>query len=227
MALRVACVLALCAAPLSVAVSAGSGFLVAALLGATWQAAQPVVAVLAWLCLVAPYSFVGTTVLSAKGLVRRVFASVAVAAALKVAALLLVRRTGDLELIALASVVVVGVEAAIFVWQVRAAGGGGGVRHAATAMLRTSAAAAAAAGVLYGVVPGTWQVVALHRAPALAAAAATGLLSVVVFAAAQWTLWAAAGRPAGPETLLVDSLRTMPLFQRIRIALARQPQPGR
>jgi O-antigen/teichoic acid export membrane protein len=221
--LRVAGVLALCTAPLSVGVSAGSGFLVAGLLGPGWQAAQPVIAVLAWLGLFSPYSFVCATVLSAKGRVRLVFHGVAAAAALKVATLLLVRPTGDLRLIALASVLVVAAEAGIFVWQLRAAGGAE-VRRAAGAMLRMAAAAAGTAAALYLAVPGAWQEVALGRVAALAAGAATGLLGIAVFAAAQALLWAACGCPAGPEAQLRAAWRGLALVRRVeapaRLAVA-------
>jgi O-antigen/teichoic acid export membrane protein len=213
MGMRVGGALALCAAPLSLGVSACSGFLVAALLGPAWQAAQPVIAILAWLCLFSPYSFVCGNVLSAKGLVRRVFYGVAAAAALKVAALLLVRPTGNLKLIALASVLVVAAESGIFIWQLRAAGGGE-VRRAGGAMLRLAAASAASAGLLYATVPGAWQVVALARVPALAAGAATGLLGLAVFAAAQAMLWLACGQPPGPEALLLETLRGLGAFRR-------------
>ena len=91
--LGIAGVLALLTIPFSIGISACSGYLVIALLGPQWQAAQPVIAVMAWLCMVSPFSFVCASLLSAQGLVWRVFVSNGIAAILKVAVLLAVRHT--------------------------------------------------------------------------------------------------------------------------------------
>jgi O-antigen/teichoic acid export membrane protein len=213
-ALTVGGVLALCAAPFAIGVSACSGFLVAALLGPKWNAAQPLIAMLAWLCLFSPFSFVCSSALSAKGLVWRVFVGTAMAAAIKVAALLLVRMTGDLQLIALVSTLVVAAESSIFIWQLRTAGNSE-LWRLTTAMLRLVVATSGTAGVLY-IVPGTWQIVALPRVSAMAAGAAVGLLTFVLFAIFQVALWFLSGHPPGAEAQLLEALRGFGLFRRIK-----------
>lgn len=222
--LTVSGVLALCAAPFAIGVSACSGLLVAALLGPKWDAAQPVIAILAWLCLFSPFSYVCSSVLSAKGMVARVFLGAAAAAAIKVAAIVLVRSTGNLLLISLVSVFVVAAESSIFVWQLRAAGNRE-LRWLAMAMLRMAVAVAGTVAVLY-VVPMTWQVVPLGQFAALAVGAAVGLLTFVVFFALQGTLWFIFGRPSGPETRLLEAWRGFGLFRRIEDTLATRLRPS-
>jgi hypothetical protein len=133
---------------------------------------------------------------------------------LKVVVLLLVRPTGDLRLIAFASVIVVVAESGIFIWQLRAAGSSE-LWRAATAMLRMIVAAVATAGLLYLLVPGAWQVVSLGRWSALFAGVAAGLLTYVIFFALQAMLWVLFRRPRGPEAQLWEALRQFDLFCRI------------
>ncbi len=222
--LTIAGVLALCAAPFALGVSACSGLLVAALLGSKWEAAQPIVAIMAWLCLFSPFSYVCSSVLSAKGMVTRVFMGTAAAAAMKVAAILLVRSTGDLRFISLTVVVVVAAESSIFIWQLRAAGNRE-FRLLVASMLRVVVALAGSGAVLY-VMPMTWQVVKLGQFAAVLVGAGIGLLTFVLFFALQGGLWFIVGRPAGPEARLLEALHTSGLLRLLQGALPRRLRPS-
>ncbi len=198
--LGIAGVLALITIPFSIAISACSGYLVIALLGPQWQAAQPVIAVMAWLCMVSPFGFVCSSLLSAQGLVWRVFVSNGIAALLKVVVLLAVRQTHDLVVIAAAGAAVVAIESLIFISQLRAVGNTE-LRQLALAMLRALVAGALTITVL-AALPGTWSHVTVDRVSAIVDGAAIGLLTVLLYAACHATLWYAYGRPNGCEQLL-------------------------
>ena len=70
LALSVAATLLLIVAPLAIGISAGAGYVVAALLGTQWQAAQPLIAILALLSLFSPFTWVSSTAMTASGFVR-------------------------------------------------------------------------------------------------------------------------------------------------------------
>ena len=197
LALKVAGALALCAIPFAIGVSACSGYLVAGLLGPGWAAAQPIIAITAWLCAFSPFSYVCGSVLSAQGHVRRAFFCIAAAATVRIAVVAAVRYAHDLELIAVANVACVGVESSLFIWQLTAAGNYG-LRPLCMTLCRAAVAAVLTAGVLYAV-PGTWAATSLTRAPAMIEGGLIGVLAFSVFFAAQVTLWHLMGRPAGAE----------------------------
>ncbi len=212
MGLSVAGALALCTIPFSAGISACSGYLVASLLGPQWDAARPLIATLAWMCMFLPFSWVAVTVLSAQGQVRRVFASHAIAAAIKVCGILLVRHTQDLSLIGETVVAIIAVESVMFVWQLRAAGNTE-LRSLAMTLLRAAVSVAATCAVL-SFVPGAWAHVGLARGYALVAGGAVGCLTFVVFFACQTALWVACGRPAGAESRIAGLLKHDPRVQR-------------
>ena len=145
--LTIAGAIALCIIPFSIGVSACSGYLVAGLLGQQWQAAQPVIAILAWLCVFSPFSYVCSSLLSAQGQVRRLFASNATAAVIKVTVVLIVRETHDLITIAIAAVLVVAFELFLFIGQMRAAGNAE-LRQLSLTILRAALAAIPTVGIL-------------------------------------------------------------------------------
>ena len=202
MGLSVAGGLALCTIPFSIGVSACSGYLVTSLLGAKWEAARPIIAVLAWMCMFSPFSYVAGSVLSAQGLVSRVFASHALAAALKVAVLLVVRQTHDLRLIALASVLTVAVETSIFLRQLRAAGNQE-FRGLALTMARALVSVTVTCAVV-SQLPGAWEQVTLARPLALVMGGMVGAVTFAVFFTCQGLLWHLAGQPPGPEARLAS-----------------------
>lgn len=212
--LSIAGALALVTIPFSIGVSACSGYLVTSLLGTKWEAAQPLIAILAWVCMFSPFAYVSGSVLSAQGQVSRVFASHALAAVLKIAILLAVRNTKDLEFIVLASMMTVVAETAIFIWQLRAAGS-----HEMRALAMAMARALASTGVtalIISQVPGAWEHVAMDRWLALIAGGVLGGITFTVFFACHVSLWFAVGRPSGPEARLASVLTHNP---RVRAAM--------
>ena len=202
MGFSVGAALALLTIPFSIGVSACSGYLVASLLGARWDAAQPLISVLAWLCIFSPFSYVASSVLSAEGYVRRVFSSNAIAAAVKVGAILIVRGTHDLIAISMTSVAVVAVESSIFIWQLRAAGNAE-LRQFAMTLARAAVSGALTCAVL-SVLPGTWQTVTIGRIPALFIGGLIGAATFLIFFCCQASLWVLAGRPPGAEFRLTN-----------------------
>ena len=218
--LSVAGALALLTIPFSIGVSACSGYLVTSLLGAKWEAARPIIAVLAWMCMFSPFSYVSGSVLSAQGQVSRVFASHALAAALKVSVVLAVRHTQNLQWIALSSVLIVAAETSIFMFQPRAAGNKE-FRSLGMAMARALVSTAVTCAVV-SQVPGAWAVVTMDRPYALFAGGSLGLLTLALFFACQGMLWHLAGQPAGPESRLAGvMLRDVRLQMAVRSVAAR------
>ena len=206
MGLSVAGALALCTIPFSAGISACSGYLVASLLGPQWEAARPLIAVLAWTCMFLPFSWVAVTVLSAQGQVRRVFASHAIAAALKVSGILAVRHTLDLGVIGGAVVAINAVESVMFIWQLRAAGNME-LRTLAMTLLRAAISLAVTCAVL-SFVPGAWAHVGLERVYALVAGGAVGGLTFIVFFSCQAALWLLCGRPVCAESRIAYLLQS-------------------
>ena len=213
MGLSVAGALALCTIPFSAGISACSGYLVASLLGPQWEATRPLIATLAWTCTVLPFGWVSATVLSAQGQVRRVFASHAFAAALKVGGILAVRHTQDLGVIGAAVVAITAAESVMFVWQLRAAGNRE-LRSLAMTLLRAAGSVAATCAVLR-FVPGAWAHVGLARGYALVAGGLVGGLTFAVFFACQAALWVVCGRPAGAESRIAGLLQHDPRVRRV------------
>ena len=217
--LTIAGAIAMLTTPLSIGISATSGYLVIALLGPQWQAAQPVIAVLTWLGVASPFSYVCSSLLSAQGLVWRVFVSNGIAAVLKVAVLLLVRDTHDLRVISIASVIVVTIETILFIWQLYAAGNRE-LRRLGMTMVRTLMASGITTLMLTAL-PGTWSQVSMGRVPAILEGGAIGLLTLAVYGLLQWTLWRLFGKPEGSEhklfTIVGDILR--------RVARTARPAP--
>ena len=205
MGLSVAGALALCTIPFSAGISACSGYLVASLLGPQWEAAQPLIAILAWTCMFLPFSWVAVTVLSAQGQVRRVFASHAIAAALKVSGILLVRHTQSLSMVGGAVVAINALESLMFIWQLRAAGNTE-LRSLVMTLLRAAVSLGVTCAVL-SFVPGAWAHVGLGRPYALVAGSAIGGLTFVVFFACQASLWLLCGRPTCAESRIAHLLQ--------------------
>lgn len=199
--------LALCTIPFSIGISACSGYLVAGLLGQKWQAAQPVIAVLACVCAFSPFSYVCSSLLSAQGQVRRVFAINAAAAILKVAVTLVVRETHDLVVIASAGVAVVAIESTLFIGQLHAAGNKE-LWQLCTTLLRAAAATVPTVAIL-AMLPGTWTPVAIPQAWALLYGAGIGALAFALFIAFDAALWLIWRRPGGSEDWLYHAFRSI------------------
>ena len=201
-ALPVVATMLLIVAPLTIGVSATSGYLVAILLGPKWAAAQPLIATFAWLCVFSPFSWISSTVLTSRGLVRQNFYAVAIAATVKAGVIYAASLTHRLDLVAVAAVSCVAVESVLFTLQLRRCGGARW-RESAGGFLRIGLAAGLTVAALHYSGYG-WQTVSMASAPALIQGAATGMAAVLAYVALQSALWWMAGKPSGPETRLLD-----------------------
>ena len=201
-AIPVVATMLLIVVPLALGVSAASGYLVAILLGAKWAAAQPLIAIFAWLCIFSPFSWVCTTVLMARGFVRQNFYAITAAAVIKAAVIYVVSLTRRMDAVAIAAVVVVAIESLLFMTQLRRCGDARW-RASAGALLRIALATGLTVVLLYasGV---AWTPVSMPNGPALLQGMAVGLFAVLAFAACQSGLWWLANRPNGPETRLIE-----------------------
>ncbi len=205
MGLTVATILTLGTVPFALALSACSGFIVTGLLGEKWNAAQPVIAILTWVCVLSPFSYVGATALSAQGRVRQVAISSGITALIKVLVLLVARQSHELTVIAGATVGIVGAESFIFIYQLRAAGNSE-LRQLAMTAIRVGLSTAASAGILY-FIPGTWSVVHMNRMEALFLGGLIGLAAFALFSFILVALWFFTGKPAGAEQRAIQIFR--------------------
>ncbi|TZG24174.1 oligosaccharide flippase family protein [Sphingomonas montanisoli] len=204
MSLPIVTLLMLGIAPLTIGLSATSGYVVDVLLGSKWTAAQPLMAIFAFTCLFAPFSYVCTTILLASGRVRQNFEVVAMSAAVKVAVLSAATMyTKRPELIAVASVCTNFVEASLFVIQVRRLGDVGWGK-ARGGLLRIVLTGIVTVALLY--LSGfAWRAPeAIGVLPALLTGGSIGIATLVVSAIVQLALWHIVGRPAGPEQRVID-----------------------
>jgi len=213
MGLTVAAILAFGTIPFALALSATSGYVVAGLLGHKWDACQPVIAILTWVCVFSPFSYVSPLALSVEGRVRQAAVAQGLAALIKVMALVYVRETHDLRVVAEAIVAAFALESAIFIFQLRKAGAGE-LRRVAMTTARTVLATAICAALLR-YVPGTWSVVTLGRIASLLWGGMIGVMTFVIFPAVLAGLWFISGRPLGPESRAVEIFQervVRPLF---------------
>lgn len=216
MAARVATTLLLFSAPVTIAISASASHVVAALLGAKWAAAQPLIAILAWQCLFTPFSYICSRFLIVRGLVRLNFFGVLLAASIKlVATLVAISLTHDLNVISLIITLVVAAEATIYVVMLRVAGETG-FRANLGGLLRIAISGAITVGVLLLTGLG-WQGDLHPPLTALLLAAAIGCVTVVCFAIADLSLWLMVGRPDGPERQLLEVLGRFIRLRRPRV----------
>ncbi len=205
LAIRVATTLLLFSAPVTIAVSASAPHVVAALLGAKWAAAEPLIAILAWQCLFIPFSAICSQFLIVRGRVELNFYGTLIAAVIKlVATLLAVAFSRDLNTIALVITVVVAAEATIYIAMLRMAGETG-LRANLGGLLRIALAGAVTVAVLLLTGLG-WQTGLRPPLLALLLAAEVGTAAVGCFAIVDLTLWQLAGRPDGPERQLLGAL---------------------
>lgn len=191
--------------PLIITISCGSGYVVAALLGPKWAEAQGLTAILAWQGTFSPVSYVVSVTLVANGLVRRNFIANVAASATKLAALVAaVSLTRRLDIVAGVTAGCVAVESVVFLWLLK---GTGEVRlhDMAGGFLRAMLATAVTVLVLYQLGL-AWQPVAMPGLPALAHCLLIGALTLVLFTTTLLAAWHAAGRPDGPEAMLVAML---------------------
>jgi len=202
--------------PITITISCGSGYVVEALLGPKWESARVLVAILAWLCLFSPFSFVSSVVLVANGFVRRNFAGKVIASSVKLAVLLTtIALTDNLKLIAVAVTVCVAAESCSYTLLLR---GLGDVQPKSMVgpIMRTMIAGSSVVLLLYETSL-AWQPVSMPSLDALLHGAALGVVVATLYAAAMAALWHLSGRPVGPETQLLNlvSGHIRPLFWRV------------
>jgi hypothetical protein len=156
-------------------------------------------------------------VLVARGEVRRNFFALLGAAAARIVVVYLAARSHDLELVAVAAVVTVGVESLMFVLQLRGAGNAR-VRESLPGYLRIMLTGAIIVALLH--VSGLgWVQVSMPGWQALLQGGFLGAAIIVAFAGVQLALWWLAGQPAGPESRVLELAR--PVLARLGLRRAR------
>ncbi len=205
-ALRVSGALVLLVLPAVVGISCAAGHVVAALLGPRWAEAAPVIAILAWLCVLSPFSYVCGTALIAHGLVRLTFHANLVKLLVKLALLVgVVAVTDRLEAVAAAVVFCVALEALILAVLLHRTSPAP-LRPLLGSMARGALAAGAAAGALAaaGLVAGA---VETSSAAAVLRCLLTGVVSLATYGTVLMLLWLLFRRPEGSESLLLGLVR--------------------
>ena len=199
----VTAMLVMCIAPFTITISCASGYVVAALLGPKWAAASTLVAIMAWLCLFSPMSYVCNAVLVANGYVRRNFIGKVIASVVKLVVLLIaVSLTERLDLIAAAVVMCVTIESCAFMLLLM---GTDAVRFGPMvgAIMRTLLAGLLVVLVLYqaGL---AWNEASVPILQAFLHGSVIGVVVITLYGALILALWFLAGRPVGAETRLFE-----------------------
>ena len=146
MAFPIASMLLMILAPMAIIVSAVSGDLVAVLLGPEWRDAQTLIAILACLGLLGPFTYVSSVALTADSRLKLNFTIVIVSSMVKIALLSAAVRTGDMRLVACASIGTAAAEGLIFIAVLRRQGAQ--LSRVGMAVLRTLGACAMCAGAM-------------------------------------------------------------------------------
>ena len=202
LAMPVAQALILLVMPLMIGISATSGYLVAALLGPNWLAAQHLVAVAAWLGLFAPFAFVCQSALLSSGYLRSNFVANALASVLKLGALVgVMATTKDIATIITASVLIVAGEAIIFT-TILARAEPANIMASLPGFLRILTAGAATMIVIRATGFG-WNEVTMPGFQALLTGLPLGIGCIAVFAGFATAFWYLGGRPEGSETRVI------------------------
>jgi lipopolysaccharide exporter len=204
-ALAVATTLLCATLPLCIAISGTAGYIIEILLGDHWSAATPLVSVGTWIGLFSPYSFVCGAALISSGHVRDNFIANCLASSVKLAGLIVaVTLTSDMTILTAVTVIIVSLEATIFVGFLLRAGGAI-ERETIFSVLRllTSGALTLAAMAASGLF---WQPVSLDAGSALVYGVPRGVGILLVFTIVTYAIWRATGRPAGAERRAADLL---------------------
>ena len=191
--------------PISIGLSATSGYIVAGLLGPQWEDVRPIIAVFAWVGCLSPINYVCNTILTAEGRVRRGFYAVAAAAITRVILMIIVVQTGHIDWAPVAALVAVFMEVLYFLSQMRFHA----IRwrdHTASAARLIIAALATVA--LFAATGLAWAPVTLDAIMALAVGGALGLGGIVVFFTTQVGLWRLMGAPDGAERHVLTLVRS-------------------
>lgn len=218
-AFKLAITLVAIMAPIALVLSAASTEVVGVLLGAKWSAASPMVAILAFSSMLAPFSLTASIVLTSMGRIKANFSVVTLASLVKVAVLAVAAQTGSLQVIALAALGVLSIESSLFILMIRHHGsplrGVVGPLSRLVPSLSLSAAAMMASGLAWA------GDVMLPITDCLLRGAALGVIGAGVYAGVLFFLWYAVGRPDGPERqiLTVGQPIVTRLWQRVIASL--------
>lgn len=192
-------------APITIGLSATSGYLVTGLLGPQWQEVRPMIATFCWIGVLSPIAWTCNTVLTSQGLVRRGFFAIAGASAIRVVVMALLVQAGMTAYAPAAAVATTAAEALLFLAQIP-------LRHdpawrshlLGLGRLLIAGIVTTAAFHESGY---AWQPIDLPPIPALFIGGALGLAGIVLFLATQTALWGALGRPDGAERHILTMLR--------------------
>ncbi len=213
-AFPIAAMLLFTLAPLAIIASALSGDIVSLLLGQRWSDAQGLVAIFAWLGLFGPFTYVSSVALTADSRLKLNFTIVIVSSLVKIALLSLAVRTGDIRLVALASIGTAAAEGMIFITVL--------CRQGATlspvvwTVARTFMACLVCVGAM-ALTGSAWRPQILPPVMALLHAVGVGGLGFVCYWTTMIGSWRLAGSPAGPEADLLAI---------VRVRLARFSRPS-
>jgi lipopolysaccharide exporter len=214
---KVAATLMLVLTPLVITISCASGDIVQVLLGPKWQAAQRLVAVLAWICVFSPFSFSCSTAMVANNHVRHNFVANLTVSLIKLAVLIItISLSSSLLVIASAVSACVAIESVVFVFLLRRAAGID-LKNIRGGVFRIVASCALSLGVLYLLHVG-WHPVYTNPAMALLQGIWIGFIATLVYCASIFALWRASGCADGPEQWAIDLIepKLSGLFAKIR-----------
>ena len=193
-------------APITIGLSATSGYLVTGLLGPQWQELRPMIAVFCLTGILSPIAFTCNTLLTSQGLVRRGFLAIAGSAIARAIAMTVLVRANLTDFAPAAAVAVTAIEAAFFLTQIPLRNDPAWRSHLLGLARITIAAAITATAFLAS---GTaWQPVALSPILALLIGGSLGLMGIALFLACQFALWWACGSPDGAERHVFTMLRS-------------------
>ena len=194
--------LTLLTVPMTIALSAAAGPVVAVLLGPSWHAARLLVSIAAIYCVVAPFAWVSASLLLASGRVARYFVVILVSAALRIAMLVYAVRGGSLLVVSWWSIASLVCEAAAFS-VVLGMAGEVRLRDGAVAILRSAVAGAACLLAVWATGWGWHSASATSALSAFVEGTGIGLFAIAVFALFVALLWLLSGRPEGPERRVI------------------------
>ncbi len=193
-------------APITIGLSATSGYLVTGLLGPQWQEVRTIIAMFCWIGVLSPIAWTCNIVLTSQGLVRRGFYAIAGAAAIRVVVMTLLVRANLTAYAPAGAVATTAVEALLFLTQIPLRGDPAWRNHL-LGLGRLLVAGIVTVGAYHesGL---AWRAVDMAPVPALIIGGALGLAGIVLFWLIQAVLWRAMGAAEGAERHILTMIRT-------------------
>jgi O-antigen/teichoic acid export membrane protein len=186
------------------------------LLGQKWQEAQPLIAILTWMCLFSPFAWVSSVVMFANGRVRANFIGNLTVSILKLSILVVtVQFTSRLEWIACATVLCVVMEGTVYTVMLKSMSDIV-LRDIAGSLFRILSATGLALAVLYELDLG-WRTTAAPPFEALAHGLLIGAITAAVYVPAHLLMWKAAGQPEGSDSRFLELARDRIVIVRRRL----------